>query len=460
MKRSRWSRIYCVPLFLLLPTIILTIISFSQEKSVRPVEAEVVGPPTKPAQGAQASEKEAVRPAASGSGETDGLEADGSSLKASGQTEPLKKVAGTIAKGQTVSELLEDYLSQGEIYALSRRCGDIYPLRRIKAGHDYRLYLDDSRLKRLEYDIDSERKLCVRFDSGQIEVSTEAIQYRLEQKVIAGRIDSSLFKAVSATGESEKLAFALAEIFAWDVDFIRDIRSGDSFRLLVEKRYRFGEFQGYGDILAAQFTNQGQQHQAFLFACGDGRAEYFTAQGEAVRKTFLKAPLNFTRISSGYTWRRKHPILDVVRPHLGIDYAAPRGTPIKSVADGEVLAKSYSRQAGHYVKIRHHNGYMTIYNHMSRFARGLRRGQEIAQGEVIGYVGTTGLSTGPHLDYRVKRFGKYVNPLKIKSEPVKPVPESLRGEFKKRVRSLVAALDKSAPMYALAEKPAKDTAVH
>jgi murein DD-endopeptidase MepM/ murein hydrolase activator NlpD len=463
LKRSRRMSIFFLPLFLLIPTIILGLLTLSKEKPVQPIKAQVVNCQEASALGSLPGADEIpVAPTAS-TGAESAVPIEQPAETAEPENAPAKPcvqtVSGCIQPGQTISVLLDEHLSPGEIHSLSRQCRDVYSLRRIKAGHDYRLYLNEKQLKRFEYDIDKDKKLSVSFDSGSIKARTQDIDYSIEQKLIKGTIESSLFKAVNAAGETNELAIALAEIFAWDIDFIRDIRSGDSFRLLVEKRYRFGDFAGYGNILAAQFNNRGQAYQAFLFDDGKGRAEYYNAEGQAVRKTFLKAPLNFTRISSGYTWKRKHPILDVVRPHLGIDYAAPRGTPIKSVADGEVLARAYDRQAGHYVKIRHHNGYVTIYNHMKRFARGLSRGQDVAQGEVIGYVGTTGLSTGPHLDYRVKRYGKYVNPLKIKSEPVKPVPEAKRAEFRQRVQNLIAVLDGQGSLYAYAEDEASTPSV-
>jgi murein DD-endopeptidase MepM/ murein hydrolase activator NlpD len=332
-------------------------------------------------------------------------------------------------------------MSPSEIYRLSRACREAYPLNRIKTGHEYRLLFRDEQLVGFEYDIDAETKLHVAIEEGSFRARTVGIDYDTRDKLIRGRIEASLFEAVEEAGGTAPLAIALSEIFAWDVDFIRDVREGDSFRLLVVERYRRGEFVGFGSIKAARFVNRGREFNAFLYRTSGGRKEYFDSQGRALRKTFLKAPLHFSRISSGYTWKRKHPILDTVRPHLGIDYAAPRGTPIKSVAKGRVIAKSYSRGAGNYVKIRHPNHYVTVYNHMSRYAAGIHVGVELEQGRVIGYVGSTGLSTGPHLDYRVKRFGKYRNPRKIKSKPVKSVPESEMADFRQSIRPLRAALD-------------------
>jgi murein DD-endopeptidase MepM/ murein hydrolase activator NlpD len=359
-----------------------------------------------------------------------------------------------VQPGDTATSLLSDYMDEAEIYHLSRQSRDVYSLRRIRAGNAFRLYFRDDNLTRFEYDIDDERKLCVRFGENGTEVCREEIEYRVKRKLVEGTITTNLFETVEEAGESAQLAVKLAGIFAWDIDFIRDIRENDSFKLIVDKRYRDGEFAGYGDIEAAQFTNGGRTYQAFLFENVEGRCEYYTPEGQAVRKTFLKAPLNFTRISSGYSMHRRHPVLNVVRPHRGIDYAAPRGTPIESVADGEVIEKAYEKGAGRYVKIRHKNGYVTIYNHMSRYARKVHPGAEVAQGQTIGYVGSTGLSTGPHLDYRVKKFGDYINPLTIESKPVRPLPEDKMAAFKKKIQPLAAVLQGKKPMYAYAEQAA------
>ncbi|MDZ7759369.1 MAG: peptidoglycan DD-metalloendopeptidase family protein [Desulfovermiculus sp.] len=371
--------------------------------------------------------------------------------------DPIRIVEKTVQPGQTITGMLSDFLNPADVYALNREAKEVFPLRKIKAGQPFRLKLQEERLQGFEYEIDTQKKLCVDIDEGQFKVTTQNIEYDGRTMVVDGTVRSSLFKAVTDQGEAPVLAIKLADIFAWDIDFIRDIREDDSFRLVVEKRYRKEEFSGYGPIVAAQFTNQGRAYQAFLFSTQDGRTEYFNAQGQAVRKAFLKAPLNFTRISSGYTHRRKHPILNVVRPHLGIDYAAPRGTPVKSVADGVVIARAYERGGGNYIKIRHPNGYITLYMHLSKFRSGIRKGVKVSQGQTIGYVGSTGLSTGPHLDYRVKKNGSYINPLKIDSQPASPVPEKEMARFQQAISPLQAVLEGKNPLYAQSEDPPSAT---
>lgn len=375
-------------------------------------------------------------------------------------TEILKKV---VKSGETACDLLGDYFDPSKIYRLSRRAESIHPLSKIKSGHKYALYKKNGRIFKFVYRIDNKNKLCIDFQKKGIDISKKEIEYNLKTKLVRNEIESSLFRAVEDCGESARLAIKLAEIFAWDIDFIRDLRKGDSFKLIVQKRFsktrflRKNNFSGYGKILAAQFDNADETYRGFLYQNGDSSSEYFRANGKAVRKTFLKAPLNYTRISSTYTSHRKHPILDVVRPHWGIDYAAPRGTPIKSVADGVIISRSHARGAGNYIKVRHKNGYVTLYNHMSSFAEGTRRGREVQQRDTLGYVGSTGLATGPHLDYRVKKHGKYINPLHIDSQPVKPVPEEKIKDFQERIKPLLAVLKGKKPLYALSKDSAQES---
>ncbi|NIQ08973.1 MAG: peptidase M23, partial [Gammaproteobacteria bacterium] len=256
-------------------------------------------------------------------------------------------IRGTIVQGDTVTALLGDYFSPAEIYELNRQCKPVFSLTRLSAGQPYRLCLSNDDFERFEYDIDREEQLIIaRDEEQQFSIERIPIPYTTETVRIQGQIESSLFEAVTATGESDVLAMNLADIFAWDIDFILDIRKGDSFQALVEKRYREGEPAGYGRILAAEFTNQGETFQAFLYKDGDKHPDYYDAAGQSLRKTFLKAPLSFSRISSGFTMRRFHPITKTWKAHPAIDYAAPPGTPIKSVGDGVIIRKGYTRGNG------------------------------------------------------------------------------------------------------------------
>jgi murein DD-endopeptidase MepM/ murein hydrolase activator NlpD len=346
----------------------------------------------------------------------------------------------TVQRGDTVWAMLGEYLTPQEIHLLGEQAKDIFPLTKICAGNPYAIELRDDAFCRLVYEIDDEEKLAIERVGDGFSITRLPIMYDIERDTVAGTVSSSLFGAVSDAGESPEFAFQLAEIFAWDIDFFRELRKGDSFRAVVEKRYRDGEFAGYGRILAAEFVNQGRAYRGFLFANAEGFPDYFNEQGESLRKTFLKAPLRFSRISSGFTMRRLHPIKKVYRPHPAIDYAAPTGTPVRAVGDGRVFYAAYDKAAGRMIKIRHNSIYETYYLHLSGFAKGVKRGATVKQGDVIGYVGSTGLSTGPHLDYRMKKHGSYVNPRTIESPSCDPVPDDRMAEFRQVVEHGLTSL--------------------
>jgi murein DD-endopeptidase MepM/ murein hydrolase activator NlpD len=350
-------------------------------------------------------------------------------------------IQGTVAQGDTATSLLGQYFSAAEIHELGQQCQKVFPLTRLSAGQPYRLCLSDDQFDRFEYEIDNDQQLIISRDAGNFSIVKESIPYTTQVVRVQGTIDTSLFEAVTNTGESDVLAMNLADIFAWDVDFILDIRQGDSFQALVEKRYREGRPAGYGRILAAEFTNQGTSFQAFLYQDGDRRADYYDASGQSLRKAFLKAPLSFSRISSGFTLRRFHPITKTWKAHPAIDYAAPPGTPIKSVGDGVISRKGYTRGNGNYIKIRHNGSYETMYLHMKGFARGIAQGKRVAQGQTIGYVGSTGLATGPHLCFRMFLNGSPVNPSRIKAAAAQPVSKANLADFKVQAENLLAQLN-------------------
>jgi murein DD-endopeptidase MepM/ murein hydrolase activator NlpD len=245
---------------------------------------------------------------------------------------------------------------------------------------------------------------------------------------VAGAIEETLFDSIERLGESPQLVLDFAEIFAWDFDFASDSQPGDQFRMLVEKSYVADQFVEYGRILAAEYESEGEVHTAIYFV-ENSHGDYYTPGGESLRRAFLKSPLDFTRISSGYNRARRHPVLGGVRPHLAVDYAAPVGTPVRAVADGVVTFAGRKGGYGNMVILRHRANYETVYSHLSRFGKGIRSGARVAQRHVIGYVGSTGLSTGPHLDYRVIKDGRFVNPLKQTFLPGKPVSPSSRPSF-------------------------------
>jgi murein DD-endopeptidase MepM/ murein hydrolase activator NlpD len=263
-------------------------------------------------------------------------------------------------------------------------------------------------------------------------------------EAVSGVVQRSLFDAVERTGESARLVLGLVEIFSSDFDFTADTRVGDRFRLLVEKRYAGDDFVDYGRILVAQYASGGKTLTGIGLEQASRYGHYDLA-GQSLRKSFLKSPLEFSRITSGFTYARPHPILGGVRPHLAIDYGAPVGTPVRAVADGVVVHAGWNGGNGIQVHLRHRSGYETQYNHLSRITEGLGPGVRVRQKQIIGNVGATGLATGPHLDYRVARNGTFVNPLSEKFIPGEPIPPAARPDFQRHTRELLARLEATAP---------------
>ena len=273
-----------------------------------------------------------------------------------------------------------------------------------------------------------------------------AVRPDVETRVaaIAGEVRDSLFASVERLGETAGLTARLVSLFEWDFDFAADSLPGDRFRFLVEKRYVGDELLGYGDILVAQYASAERPVlTSVAFEEAGGRADYFDASGRSVKKMFLRAPLDFTRVTSGFSHARHHPILGGLRPHLAVDYGAPVGTPVRAVADGVVTMAGWDGGYGLSISLRHARGYETMYNHLSRLD--VKRGERVRQRQIIGRVGTTGLSTGPHLDYRVRKAGVFVNPLGEKFIPGAPVPAHRRGAFTVHVKALLERLDAQAP---------------
>lgn len=344
-------------------------------------------------------------------------------------------ISCAVESGETITNLLGHYFTPAEILQIDQKAKPIFPLHKLCAGNQYSIELKDEEFISFRYDIDSEEQLIIEKREGEIHIERKPIPYDTEVENIGTEIESSLFGSIASIGESSQLAINIMDIFAWDIDFIRDIRHGDYFSAIVEKRYRNGKLEGYGNVLAAHFSNQGKDFYAFYYA-NDGAGGYYDEHGQSLRKAFLKAPLSYTRISSGYTNRRFHPVLNEWRPHLAVDYAAPTGTPVKAIGDGSVVRKSYDRNNGNLIRLRHPNGYESTYIHLSKFGRGISKGTRIKQGDIIGYVGSTGLATGPHLDFRMLKNGVPINPLKIKSTPAQPIASHNKAEFAENVDRL------------------------
>jgi murein DD-endopeptidase MepM/ murein hydrolase activator NlpD len=345
-------------------------------------------------------------------------------------SEDRERVELTLGRGETLDALLsrlslEPPESQAVVAAFREHCD----LRRLRPGASLASYLGPGDLPMsFELKIRGKGRVVVERASAQVGVGTaEAGGWtsRLEEFVeerrvrrVSGRVDGSLTAAVARAGGPASLAYAMADVLQWDLDFNRDLRRGDRFAVLFEEVYLDGELQGVGDVLALEYDNRGQRLEAYRYG---KEPAYFDGEGRPLQKMFLRSPLPFSRVTSRFTNRRFHPVLKVYRPHHGVDYGAPTGTAVRATARGTVTLAGWSGGGGNTVKVRHANGYLTAYLHLSRFAEGVRPGARIAQGDVIGYVGSTGLATGPHLDYRVQRNGRWVDPLGLDNVEAEPL---------------------------------------
>jgi murein DD-endopeptidase MepM/ murein hydrolase activator NlpD len=357
--------------------------------------------------------------------------------------DPLTVVRGTIGRNDTLGSALAGILPPSGVQRLVDAALPLHDLARLSVGRPFGVALGpDGLLRAFTYGIDELRTLRVVARGEELRADVVTRGYETRPAVVAGTIASSLFAAVAAAGEPDQLALDLADVFAWDVDFNTEIQRGDSFRVAVEKLSLDGTFARNGRILAAELVRGDRVLRAFRHEGASGPG-YYDGEGRPLRKAFLRSPLRFTRISSRFSHSRLHPILRVRRAHLGVDYAAPRGTPVSAAADGVVTTAGWLGGYGRTVKIRHANGFETLYGHLSRID--VRRGQRVAQGDRIGTVGATGLATGPHLDYRMSRNGRFVDPLRLQSPPGEPVPPTERDAFARTLAHASALLEQGSP---------------
>jgi murein DD-endopeptidase MepM/ murein hydrolase activator NlpD len=320
----------------------------------------------------------------------------------------MERIKGQIKRNMTLSDVLTAHECPRELIdQLVATAKPIYNLKMLIVGNRFEMeLLPDRRLNQFLYEIDMEKYLQVDFTGTGYKATVKSIPHETKLEYVEGTIQSSLFQTINQLNEGDQLAMDLADIFSCDLDFHTDLQPGDSFRLYVEKQYQEGKFKKYGKIRAAEFVNRGNQYTGFYFTDPAGHSDYYNGKGQSVRREFLKSPIKFARVSSRFSRSRFHPILKKFRPHLGIDYAAPEGTPIVSAANGRVQFAGNKGGFGRFIQISHPNGMVSMYGHLSRFSRGIHAGSNVNQGEVIGFVGATGLATGPHLDYRITRGGK------------------------------------------------------
>jgi murein DD-endopeptidase MepM/ murein hydrolase activator NlpD len=324
-------------------------------------------------------------------------------------------------------------------------------LRLIKPGDEILVREADGKILQLERQVSLSEVLSIRRTPDTFEA--KVVEHEIEAQPLRanGTIDSSLFLAAAEAGISDRTIMNLAGIFAWDIDFVLDIRQGDEFSLVYEEFWKDGKRIAEGDILAAEFVNRGKSYRAVRFKDASGRVDYYTPEGRSVRKAFVRAPLSFARISSNFNPRRRHPKLNTIRAHKGVDYAAPTGTPIKAAGDGKVIHHGYKGGYGKAIIIQHGGNITTLYAHMSRFSKA-RIGSRVRQGDIIGYVGSTGLATGPHLHYEYRRNGMHMNPRTVRLPDAEPIDAAYMAEFKKSAGPLLQQLDNERNLVA-AESP-------
>ena len=326
------------------------------------------------------------------------------------------------------SIFLRNGFSSRDVHEITRtehgkQLAEIFP------GHRLAFTKLGNTLETLTYSTDRLTSYTFHRDGDQFTAIKQVFQPDRVTTYKHSSIDSSLFVASQRAGLPDNLTMRLAQIFQWDIDFVLDIRPGDEFFVLFEELYFEGEFVGYGDILAAEFVNQGRRYRAVQYQTQSGRKDYFTPDGISMRKAFLRAPVEFSKISSRFNMRRLHPVRKTVRPHRGIDYAAPIGTPILAAGDGRINTATRNRANGRYIIINHGQQFVTKYLHLSKFARGIKAGKRVKQGQVIGYVGATGLVTGPHLHYEFLVNGVHMNPRTVALPKAKSIAKGELPQF-------------------------------
>lgn len=345
---------------------------------------------------------------------------------------------GRIEQGQTLGNILNRYgISASMVDRLDKASREVFPLRHIRADRPYTAFLTtdsltaDSipvgRLDYLVYEKDLVEYVVFGFKNDSVSISTGQKEVTLRRQRRSSTIDTSLWGAIMRDSLPYALAAEMEDIYQWTVDFF-GIQKGDSFTVIYDEKLIDTTHVGIGRVWGAKFTHAGKDIYAIPFK-QEGKIKYWEYDGASLRKQLLKAPLKFTRISSRFSYSRLHPVHRVYRPHLGVDYAAPKGTPVHAVADGVVTFKGWGGGGGNTLKIKHAGNLVTGYLHLSRFAKGINQGTRVSQGQLIGYVGSTGTSTGPHLDYRIWKNGKAINPLTVPQEPAEPIKKELREEF-------------------------------
>lgn len=343
-----------------------------------------------------------------------------------------KVVEYTIEPGDTFSTVMDKLgVSQNIGSAILEASKGVYDFASIRAGRLLKLVLIDNAFAQIQYDVNEAKAIVVEKNGAGLQAKEEDIQYDITQSTAGAAISASLFADASQAGLEAKTILELADMFAWDIDFASDIKTGDSFKIVYEKRSRDGKPAGAGRILAARFENQGQTYWAVFYRDAAGKEQYYDLNGKALSRQFLKSPLSYSYISSGFSYSREHPVLKTVLPHRAIDYAAQAGTPVVATSDGEVVYAGWKGGNGIYVEIKHNGVYSTQYAHFSKLGEGIKKGVRVKQNQVIGYVGSTGLSTGAHLQYAMTQNGTPINPVTADLPAGESIKENMRDDFNK-----------------------------
>lgn len=355
----------------------------------------------------------------------------------------LLEIRDKVKRNQTLTDLLVPHgVSYQKIHDIVQASDGIFDIRKIQSGKNYAVYVQPDSINWVKYFVYEESPLrYFVFDlTDSIKITNGEREVEIREAEVTAEINSSLYQTLQEMKLSPLLALKLSEVFAWQIDFY-GIRAGDYFKVIYNEKYLDDKFMTVGKIKAAVFNHRGNDFYGIFFD-DSSSADYYDEEGNSLRKAFLKAPLKFGRISSGYSNRRFHPVLKIYRPHRGIDYAAPTGTPVQTIGDGVVTERGYKRGNGNWVKIKHNSTYSSAYLHLSKFGKGIRQGATVRQGQVIGYVGSTGLSTGPHLDFRFYINGTAVNFLRQDFPPSKPVDKNYHEAYWKIMSEFKDRLDK------------------
>lgn len=343
----------------------------------------------------------------------------------------LTVITKRVKKNEFLSEILLRYgISYRDIDHIARNTKKIFDVRKIVTGNTYSIICTADSINRtlyFAYELTASKYVLYSFFDSIVARRGEKLIVTIID-TISGVINSSLWNAMVDNGADPNLANELSEIYAWTIDFF-GLQKGDTYKVIFEEQFVDDKYVGLADVKASMFYHGGDSLYAFYFE-QNSKGDYFDERGKSLQRTFLKAPLRFNRISSGFSHSRIHPVLKIRRPHYGVDYAAASGTPVYTVGDGTVVKKGYQKRGGgNYITIKHNGTYSTTYMHLKGYARGIKVGNHVVQGELIGYVGATGLATGPHLDFRFYRNGKPVNPLKVESSPSLPIDPENRAAF-------------------------------